>query len=84
MIFGSAFLTCRPCQGSTSAVNCPFWSTGLKKARFSRWPTWKSSSPNAGARCTMPVPESRVTKSAATILKASVPSGTAQKGSSCS
>lgn len=62
----SQSLTWRPAKAGTAAVNAPSSSTGQGKAppRATIPPskhTRMSSSPNAGAQCTTPVPESAVT-----------------------
>ena len=60
----SASLTRRPAQSGTSAVNMPSSSTGFTIGMPAAWHAVKSSSPNAGAMWTRPVPLSVVTWSA--------------------
>ena len=63
---GSASLTHFPAHGVTAELNVPSGPTGLSTGRSSALATSMSSTPKAGARWTMPVPSSVLTKSAAT------------------
>jgi hypothetical protein len=53
--------TCKPAYGATSAVNLPCPSTGTTGSIPAASVTTLSSSPKAGAMCTIPVPSSVVT-----------------------
>ena len=66
MMRRSASFTNRPVYAGTVWSKAPSASTGLSTGRPSARPTAASSSPKAGARCTMPEPSSVLTKSAAT------------------
>ena len=70
MMPASASLTNTPAQGVTSAVKRASSSTGMITGRSLAWPTIMSSAPKAGAMCTMPVPSSVATKSAAMTRQA--------------
>ena len=61
MIGTFASNTCKPSYGGTCAVNLPWASTGLTTSIPAASVTALSSSPNAGAMCTTPVPSSVVT-----------------------
>ena len=61
MMAGSASLTNTPAQGATSATKRPSVSTAFTTGRSFSRPTRMSSSPKAGAMCTMPVPSPVVT-----------------------
>ena len=68
-IAGSASFTNRPrTNAGASSVNVPSSATGRHTGQPCARPTARSSGPNAGARCTMPVPSSIETKSAATTV----------------
>ncbi len=66
MIGRFASKTCSPAYSSTGCVNFPSAPTGITDATPSRSHTTLSSSPNAPALCTRPVPSVVVTKSAST------------------
>src|ERR1041385_4881169 len=66
----------------TDASNFASASTGFSIGRPSASPTSRSISPNAGARCTIPLPSSTVTNSAATTRLADSSSGRYVKGRS--
>ena len=57
----SASLANMPAKSGTRASKMPDRLSGLMTGRPSRLHTWKSSSPKAGAWCTIPVPLSVVT-----------------------
>ena len=61
MMFGLASKTIWPSYGGTSAVNLPPGSSGCTTSMPAAVATSMSSSPKAGARWTIPVPESVVT-----------------------
>ena len=64
MRIGSASLKNLPATGSTSGTKQPSSPTPCTTGRPFAWHSRMSSSPYAGAQCTMPVPSSMVTKSA--------------------
>ncbi len=61
MICLSASFTFLPAYGGTSLVKLPSASTGSTTSMPFFWHAVKSSSPNAGAMCTRPVPSVVVT-----------------------
>ena len=61
MICGFASNTCIPVYGGTVASNSPRVFTGTTASMPAASVTTLSSSPNAGAMCTSPVPSSVVT-----------------------
>ena len=60
-MFSSHFLTNFPAHGVTSSINFPSLSTRFIKVIPFAFATILSSSPYAGAICTIPVPSSRLT-----------------------
>ena len=78
----SASLTNWPSTSATASVKRAAPFTGLSIGRSSAAATSRSISPNAGARCTMPLPSSVVTKSAATTRQPSPSAGSQSNGRS--